>query len=183
MAHETMFLNMLHDGIIDFDDHGRFFRHFVLRRPGGVPPRFIPVSPRPFGSIARKTGYVKLSVHRHRNGVAHTFDTLAHRVVWMFFYGLIPENLEINHSDGIKHHNAIGNLELVTRKQNVRHAMQVTGAFNPRREHNPNAKLSAHEVKCIREFYNSGVRLHDIAQQFTVVSKSQICRIIHGLSW
>ena len=183
MAHEKIFLNMLHEGIIDFDDKGRFFRHFVIRRPGGAPPRFINVATRPFGWIAHNTGYIKLSVHRQRNGVAHTFDTLAHRVVWMFFYGPIPENIEINHIDGIKHHNGIDNLELVTRKQNVHHAMTVTGAFNPRREHNPNAKLTSYEVKCIRELYSSGVRLHDIAQKFTVVTKTQIWRVVHGLSW
>lgn len=182
MAHENMFLNMLYQGIIDLSGDGTFYRHFVIRRPGGSPPRFIPVAPRPFGSIAHTTGYVKLSLHRRINGVAHTFDTLAHRVVWMFFYGSIPEKMEINHLDGIKQHNSIGNLELVTRKQNVHHAMYVTGAFKPCGEHNPNAKLTSHEVECIRELYSNGVRLHEIAKNFTIVTTSQIWRIVHGLS-
>ena len=183
MAHESIFLNMLYQGIIDLSGDGTFYRHFVIRRPGGVPPIFIPVAPRPFGSIANNTDYVELSLFRRRDGVAHTFDTLAHRVVWMFFYGPIPENMGINHIDGIKHHNAIGNLEVVTPKQNMQHAMMVTGTFNPRKENNPNAKLTSHEVKRIRELYSSGVKLHELAKKFTVVSKTQLCRIVHGLSW
>ena len=183
MAHEKIFLNMLYQGIIDLSGDGTFYRHFVIHRPGGVPPRFIPVAPRPFGSIYLKTGYVKLSICRQRDGVNHKFDSLAHRVVWMFFNGPIPEKMEINHIDGIKHHNAIGNLEVVTRKQNIQHAMYVTGKFNSRLENNPNAKLTSHEVQRIRELYSDGVRLHDIAQQFTVVTKTQICRIVHGLNW
>ncbi len=183
MAHEKIFLNMLYQGIIDLSDDGTFYRHFVTRRPHGVPPRFIPVAPRPFGSIYHKTGYVKLSICRHRDGVSHKFDSLAHRVVWMFFYGPIPVNMEINHIDGIKHHNAIGNLEVVTPKQNMHHAIYVTGVFNPRGEHNSNAKLTSHEVKRIRELYSDGVRLHEIVNKFTVVTKSQLWRIVHGLSW
>ncbi len=182
MAHEEIFLNMLHQGIIDLSADGTFYRHFVIRRPGGSPPRFIPVVPRPFGWISHNTGYIKLSLHRIRNGVSHTFDTLAHRVVWMFFYGSIPEKMEINHIDGIKQHNSIGNLELVTRKENVYHAMYVTGAFNPRGEHNPNAKLKSHEVKRIRELYRNGVKIHEIAKKFTIVTATQIWRIVHGLS-
>ncbi len=78
--------------------------------------------------------------------------------------------MEINHIDGIKYHNAIGNLEVVTRKQNMQHAMYVTGRFNPCKENNPNDKLTSYEVKCIRDLYSDGVRLHEIAKKFTVVS-------------
>ncbi len=33
MANENIFLDMIHQGIIDLDDNGRFFRHVVIRRP------------------------------------------------------------------------------------------------------------------------------------------------------
>jgi hypothetical protein len=47
---------------------------------------------------------------------------LVHRLVWFVARGPIPDGLEINHGDGNKRHNAIGNLELTTGGGNMKHA-------------------------------------------------------------
>lgn len=41
-----------------------------------------------------------------------------HRVIWVFFYGTIPEDKEINHLDENKQNNTLGNLSLVSHKEN-----------------------------------------------------------------
>lgn len=44
----------------------------------------------------------------------------AHRLVWEIFNGEIEEGLEIDHKDGNKSNNSIGNLRKVTKKVNAR---------------------------------------------------------------
>jgi hypothetical protein len=42
----------------------------------------------------------------------------AHRLIWIYHYGSIDENLQIDHINGIKDNNSIENLRLVTAQQN-----------------------------------------------------------------
>lgn len=46
----------------------------------------------------------------------------AHRVIWVYHNGPIPDGKEVNHKDRNKSNNLIGNLELVTRLGNMQHA-------------------------------------------------------------
>lgn len=41
-----------------------------------------------------------------------------HRLIWIMFYGSIPEGMEIDHRDGDKDNNRINNLRLATRSKN-----------------------------------------------------------------
>lgn len=41
-----------------------------------------------------------------------------HRIIWMMFYGEIPDGLQIDHINGIRHDNRIENLRLVTASVN-----------------------------------------------------------------
>ena len=52
-----------------------------------------------------------------------------HRVVWESFHGPIPDGYEINHKDCNKKNNRIDNLELVTHKENMDHAVRVKGEW------------------------------------------------------
>jgi hypothetical protein len=55
---------------------------------------------------------------------------LVHRIVWEFVHGPIPDGLEVNHINGVKHDNRISNLEVVTHAENIRHALR-TGLMKP----------------------------------------------------
>lgn len=53
-----------------------------------------------------------------------------HRLVADTFYDGIHDNLEVNHINGDKLDNFVGNLEFCTRSENARHAIE-TGLFKP----------------------------------------------------
>lgn len=46
------------------------------------------------------------------------WHTSIHRVIWTAINGLIPKGMEVNHIDENKSNNKIGNLNLLTRKDN-----------------------------------------------------------------
>jgi hypothetical protein len=62
---------------------------------------------------------------------------MAHRMIWEYVNGPIPEGLQINHINGIVDDNRISNLEVVTPSENMRHAYRIglvraDGKFNGR---------------------------------------------------
>jgi hypothetical protein len=48
-----------------------------------------------------------------------------HRLVYRYFIGEISDTLEVNHKDGNKENNHYTNLELVTHKENMQHAVRI----------------------------------------------------------
>lgn len=60
--------------------------------------------------------YIKVHL-KCKNGVRGYF--FLHRVIWYFFKGDIPENMQVNHIDEDKSNNALSNLNLMTPKDNV----------------------------------------------------------------
>jgi len=48
-----------------------------------------------------------------------------HRCMWEAFYGPIPNKLEINHKNLDRSDNRLDNLELLTHRENVQHAMDI----------------------------------------------------------
>ena len=75
----------------------------------------------------RKKGYVKVSLYE--NGKEYTRDV--HRLVAKAFIPN-PDNLpDVNHDNGHKDDNRVGNLYWCTRKENMQHAIE-TGLFTPK---------------------------------------------------
>jgi hypothetical protein len=62
------------------------------------------------GSINKYTGYVEMYFNKKR--------VKAHRLIWIYHNGAIPNTLVIDHINGIRHDNRIENLRLVTNTQN-----------------------------------------------------------------
>lgn len=60
-------------------------------------------------------GYLRLSL-KCNDGKNRSF--LLHRVIYYFFKGEIPEEMRVNHIDEYKKNNIIGNLNLLTHKDN-----------------------------------------------------------------
>lgn len=101
----------------------------------------------------------------------------AHRLVWQFVYGDIPDGLTINHKNGIKADNRPENLELMTIKENIRHAFKT--GLNSHAGGNGKAKgsrkLSDDQAADVRHKYANGQSLRFLAAEFgigrTTVSK------------
>lgn len=68
-----------------------------------------------------KRGYLLVRVNAHGKGYMMT----AHRLVWAVLRGPLGDGLDINHIDGVKTNNRPENLELVTRAENLRHALST----------------------------------------------------------
>jgi hypothetical protein len=106
-----------------------------------------------------------------------------HHLVWRIFRGEVPEGFEINHIDLNKQNPALGNLEIVTHLENIRHEIRASGGR--RGEGNGHAVLTVEQVRYIRENYKfrdkkfGGMQL---AKKFGV-SKATICDITHNRSW
>lgn len=69
-----------------------------------------------------RKGYQRVSV-RCDDGMIH--DKLIHRIVADAFYDGDHDGLDVNHIDGKKDNNFIGNLEFCTRSDNLKHAYRT----------------------------------------------------------
>ncbi len=86
-------------------------------------------------------GYVRIS----RGDAKHQY---AHRIIWEAVHGPIPAGLEVNHLNGRKADNRLANLALVTRRENVLHAVEA--GLAPVGSERPKAKLNEDLVCQIR---------------------------------
>lgn len=73
---------------------------------------------RPIGTHGNGRGYVLGRV----NFSGKRMSIMLHRLIWLGLVGGIPADREINHIDGDKQNNALHNLELCTRGENIKHA-------------------------------------------------------------
>lgn len=62
-------------------------------------------------------GYVRISPK----------NTFVHRLVVTAFISEVPQNMVINHKNGMKTDNRVENLEIITQQENVLHAINVLG--------------------------------------------------------
>lgn len=106
----------------------------------------------------------------------------AHRLVWEAVHGPIPAGLEPNHKNGVRHDNRIANLELVTRSENVLHAIYVLRADGSHGATHHNAKLTDDAVREIRRRRRDGALLRDLAALFGV-GTSVVSAITRGEAW
>lgn len=91
---------------------------------------------------------------------------LAHRIVAEAFYGPCPNGYEVNHKDGNKANNHAGNLEYLTRSDNLLHAVAMTGAYRGTR--NSQAILTEEQVRAIRLAHHSGMGYKRLAKRFSI---------------
>lgn len=108
-----------------------------------------------------------------------------HRLIWIVFKGPIPHSKEINHKSGVKHENAIRNLECVTASKNIRHAIE-TGLFIPgvsKGSDNGSAILTEQIVrKIVRLRTKFSYSYSKLAKRFNV-TKRTIANILTGKNW
>ena len=103
-----------------------------------------------------------------------------HRLVALTFIGNSNPDLQVNHINGIKTDNALGNLEFVTQRENTRHAIEI-GLFDNSGQKNGMSKLTDEDIPKIRELLASGEYTQkEIAEMFGVkknaISEIKLCK-------
>lgn len=63
------------------------------------------------------TGYLAISYSDKATGIIWKIEI--HRLVWIAFRGLIPQDMEVNHRDEDRHNPCLSNLDLVSRYKNL----------------------------------------------------------------
>ena len=120
--------------------------------------------------------YARVGVRK--DGKAHHLSV--HCLVAKAFIPNPFEYPEINHKDGIKNNNHYENLEWVTKKQNMEHAVNILKAqFGALAEKNGRTKLTREQVKQIKlaEGYQK-----DIAKRFGI-TQAYVGKIKNNKNW
>ena len=107
---------------------------------------------------------------------------VAHRVVWESLHGPLADDLEINHKDGVKTNNAIGNLEAISHLANVRHAIATGLTVHRQGSKCANALLSDEQVRDIYRRAWAGEDQGEIAAEYGV-GRTSVSNIKCGWSW
>jgi hypothetical protein len=103
-----------------------------------------------------------------------------HRLVWETFQGGIPCDMEINHIDGDKKNNFIGNLEVVTPSENQIHAHKI-GLAKGQTGHRGSG-IDEGDIIRIFALSKKGITNKEISEIYKV-SPSYISQIITGSAW
>lgn len=101
-----------------------------------------------------------------------------HRLVATYFLG--KSSLVVNHKDGDKLNNILGNLEWISDSDNRKHAKE--NGLLASGERNGMHKLTRQEVELIRTKYKEGKKLRFLSREFGV-SRQVITKIIKFINW
>ena len=127
------------------------------------------------------SGYIKISLCK--NGIKKQY--FIHRLVAQAFIPNLKNKRTVNHKDGNKLNNCVGNLEWVTCEENIHHAWK-NGLNKPLRgEKHGSHKLTTEQVIYIKTHYKKldkkfGARA--LAKKFNVTT-TPILLIVKGKSW
>ena len=155
----------------------------VRSLPRKVPAKLGSLASRPgvlLRAALKRDGYpfVRLS----KNGKNRVY--LVHVLVAEAFIGPRAPLYELDHKNGNKMDNAVGNLEYVTRSENMRRAfaMGLVKLADQRGEKHSHAKLTRSDVIEIRRLCLEGMTQKAVASQFGV-SKGTISDAICRRTW
>lgn len=121
-------------------------------------------------------GYVEL--WKNNKGTKYR----VHRLVAMNFIPNPDKKEQVNHIDGDKHNNSVNNLEWVTCKENIRHAIDNNLSSIKYGSKNLSAKLTEKDVLYIRKTAKREKTVKELANIFGV-STTNIYNIINNKKW
>ena len=136
-----------------------------------------------------KDGY--LFVRMKING--RTVKRRSHRIVLSCFTGVLDNEKQVNHKNGVRNDNRIENLEWCTAKENVIHSYKVLGKKQSERqinsakqrfsgENNPKSKINKEIAQCIVKDRRKGIPLKILSKKYNL-STAQISAIARGIFW
>lgn len=134
-----------------------------------------------------KLGYHRVTFTKPPN----TRQTMSvHRLVVIAFLGVIPEQLCVNHKDGVKANNTVDNLEVISPSENTRHAYALGLMRGPRGhrpasagQNNGNSKLTPEIVLDIRRKFATGNCTKESLGKLYGVADVTIGAIVHRKIW
>ena len=164
MAVNHTIIELFHDGILSLDEEYNITRNAIkISRNNSI--KF--VAPRKIESIDAR-GYKRFTIRMQEKLI----NVSSARLIWSVFFGNIPEGLTINHIDGNKlNNNPFTNLETVTIKENVHHAIAIH-LWDPKGEKNSQSKLKETQVREIRKIYAE--------RTLTMKQLSILCNVCEG---
>lgn len=141
------------------------------------------VKPRYKGKVLlspnKKSKYLFVTLYKDKKGKNHTI----HRLVAEAFLNKSNEADVVNHIDGDKKNNNVNNLEWITQKENVRHAIRIgNGCIG---ERNGKAKLTNKEVRSLRNMYipkDKKFGCRALAKKYNVATQT-MWRILNGRTY
>lgn len=138
--------------------------------------RIMGIRGRPRKLKTNNGGYSAISL----NDASGRSYKLVHVLVANAFLGPKPStDHEVNHKNGIKTDNAQGNLEWVTKSENIRHAW-ATGLIQHFGDRHWHATVPDADVLKIRQEVGNGANMAQIARRYGV-SRQAIFKIVHGI--
>jgi hypothetical protein len=180
-AHEEWRPVSGYEGFYEASSAGRIksvARTITVRTSYGDYPLQIPG--RLLRQFVKNSGYPTVSLCRL--SVNKTFTV--HRLVAIAFIPNPNALPEVNHKDGIKTHNHVGNLEWASTSFNIRHAIQngLNHPGGPAGKRNGRAQISEITVIQMRRMHSDGSRICDIAKACGV-SWSCAAHVLKGRVW
>lgn len=114
-AGEALVLTMIEHGVFEIDEQGQIWRVAILQA------NTLRSCRRRRAEYKATNGYLRIRVMV--DGVRVRVS--AHRVVYRYFYGDIPEGHIVDHEDRIRTNNRPTNLEPITQQENVRRGLEA----------------------------------------------------------
>lgn len=173
---EAAILDLVNKGVFEIHSDGTIWR---LRYENISHNIYIKKKSLPARAEYYNIGY--LEVRTSIDGIS--YRAKAHRIVWIYFRGDIPDGLQINHINGKRDDNMPENLEVVNTSQNITHAYKIGLAHGrPGMSHHL-VKITDDDVRKIRELYSYGnISQSKLGEQFGL-SQTHVGRIIRGTRW
>lgn len=95
---------------------------------------------------------------------------MAHRVIWTWLKGPIPDGMQINHKDLNKQNNRIDNLEVVTADENIQHSYDNgrPKPWNKAESWRGKDRVTDEQRLEMVRLRQSGMKLREIAEKFAI---------------
>lgn len=164
-----------YEGIYEVSNHGRVKR--LATEVVDIVGHRYTLPERLLSNKSSKGWYPKVQLHFKRGQPPK--KRFIHQLVACAFIGE-PGDMVVNHKDGDKANNRLENLEYVTQKQNLQHAIDT--GLAPRQHLRRQAKLSAAIVNRMRDLRRSGMSYRKIGKAFDV-SHTTARDACVGVSW
>lgn len=141
-----------------------------------------------YDALGRLRHGITKKLKKHPKGylsvvLRHSDLKLVHRLVAMAFLGDLSKSLDVNHKDGNKQNNVVGNLEWVTKSENQKHRYDVLGKIteNQTKAIRGLAQKRKEEARknILQTWINSDMTLKELSM-LTGASKSTLSRIRNG---